>query len=111
VAAGLEGHVTYVAKAPVAVAHFAARPAAHRRRRPPGWATVECGPVTELPDTLAALDGAALVDSLGAWVAVTPDFAVDAEALVAALRGRRGGTVVVSEEVGLGVHPSTEPGR
>ena len=84
-AAGLEGHVTYVATAPVADDDFAARVAAHRRRRPPGWATVECGPGPELPDTLAAL--------------------------VAALRGRRGGTVVVSEEVGLGVHPSTEPGR
>jgi adenosyl cobinamide kinase/adenosyl cobinamide phosphate guanylyltransferase len=30
---------------------------------------------------------------------------------VAALRGRSGDTVVVSEEVGLGVHPSSEVGR
>jgi adenosyl cobinamide kinase/adenosyl cobinamide phosphate guanylyltransferase len=50
-----------------------------------------------------------LVDSLGTWVARVPGFAADAAALVAALRGHD--AVVVSEEVGLGVHPETEVGR
>ncbi len=35
----------------------------------------------------------------------------DADALCHALAHRDGPTVVVSEEVGLGVHPSTEAGR
>ena len=56
-----------------------------------------------------------LVDSLGTWVAAHPDLAPDVAALVAALRARAarapGATVLVSEEVGLGVHPPTEVGR
>ena len=42
---------------------------------------------------------------------MTPDAPVDVTALCDALRTRNGPTVVVSEEVGLGVHPSTEVGR
>jgi adenosyl cobinamide kinase/adenosyl cobinamide phosphate guanylyltransferase len=52
-----------------------------------------------------------LVDALGPWVAGHRDFVVDAGALVEALTSRVGDSVVVSEEVGLGVHPSTEAGR
>jgi adenosylcobinamide kinase/adenosylcobinamide-phosphate guanylyltransferase len=37
--------------------------------------------------------------------------AVDAEALCASLVERRGDTVLVSDEVGLGVHPSSRSGR
>ena len=51
-----------------------------------------------------------LVDALGTWVAAHDDLAVDTPALVAALQ-RPGATVVVSDEVGLGVHPSSEVGR
>jgi adenosyl cobinamide kinase/adenosyl cobinamide phosphate guanylyltransferase len=43
-------------------------------------------------------------------VAAHDGFAVDVDALIAALTSRAGDTVVVSEEVGLGVHPSTEIG-
>ncbi len=39
------------------------------------------------------------------------DFAVDVDGLCAALRERQGDTVVVSEEVGLGVHAATDVGR
>jgi adenosyl cobinamide kinase/adenosyl cobinamide phosphate guanylyltransferase len=52
-----------------------------------------------------------LVDSLGMWVAGAPDFGVDTGALCAALRARVGDCVLVSDEVGLGVHPATESGR
>lgn len=45
------------------------------------------------------------------WVASRPDFGVDVDRLCAALTARRGDTVVVSDEVGLGVHPSTATGR
>jgi adenosylcobinamide kinase/adenosylcobinamide-phosphate guanylyltransferase len=36
---------------------------------------------------------------------------VDGEALGSALAARAGDTIVVSEEVGMSVHPSTEDGR
>ena len=88
---------------------LAARVRAHQARRPASWRTCECG--AALPETLTALTGPALVDSLGTWVAQRPGFAVDTAALVAALRHRAGPTVVVTEEVGLAVHPPSEAGR
>lgn len=100
---------TYVGPGGAVDADMAARVEAHRRRRPPGWATVEVG--AGLPAALGTVEGTALVDSLGTWVAGHEGFAVDTDALCAALGRRRGPTVVVSEEVGLGVHPSTESGR
>ena len=51
------------------------------------------------------------VDSLTTWVATAPHFSVEAEAVCTALRKRDGDTIVVSDEVGLGVHPSTEVGN
>jgi adenosyl cobinamide kinase/adenosyl cobinamide phosphate guanylyltransferase len=101
--------VIYVATGVVTDDDMATRIAAHRARRPDTWSTVETG---DLPSAVAALpDRPALIDSIGTWVAHTPDFAVDVEALVSALASRRATTVVVSDEVGLGVHPETEVGR
>ena len=89
---------------------MAARIERHRRRRPPEWTTLE-----PKPDALCAclLDhrGMVIVDALGTWLARIPDFAADITALTTALRERDGDSVVVSDEVGLGVHPSTEVGR
>lgn len=111
VVAALGPGVTYVATAVVdpSDADFAARVDKHRARRPPSWTTVEAG--ADLPTVLAALAGPVLVDSLGTWVAGGAGPAPDADALCHALTHRDGSTVVVSEEVGLGVHPSTEAGR
>jgi adenosyl cobinamide kinase/adenosyl cobinamide phosphate guanylyltransferase len=108
--------ITYVATGTATDADMAARIAAHRERRPSGWATVEAGTSgtsdsPDLPDVLASLDGSVLVDSLGTWVAGLPDLAPDAAGLVRCLRSRRGDTIVVSEEVGLGVHATTAAGR
>jgi adenosyl cobinamide kinase/adenosyl cobinamide phosphate guanylyltransferase len=125
--------VTYVATGRVTDEDMAARVAAHRARRPAGWATVELGPGAgrdagvdaggedggatggaDLPAVLAGLRGHVLVDSLGTWVASDPALAPDTAGLCAALaaRARSGGdTVLVSEEVGMGVHPPTEVGR
>ncbi len=90
---------------------FAARVEAHRRRRPAGWRTVEAGPgLIGALEALGPEAGAVVVDSLGTWVATAPDFRVDGARLCAALTARTGPTVVVSEEVGLGVHPSTDVG-
>ncbi len=108
-AGGAATRVTYVATGSPSDADMAARIAAHRARRPAGWATVEA--TTDLPQVLAAVDGPAVVDSLGAWVAAHPDLEPDAGGLCLALDGRAADTIVVSEEVGLGVHAPTEAGR
>lgn len=103
------GPVTMLATAVVADDDMAQRVAVHRRRRPAHWTTVEAGP--ELAGALHAVEGTVLVDSLGAWLAQLRDMTPDAARLCSALVNRRGGSVVVSEEVGLGVHPSSEAGR
>ena len=101
--------VTYVATmAPAGDRELEERVAAHRARRDPAWETVEAD--DDLPGLLARLRGTVLVDSLGPWVAAA-DGGADGESLGAALGGREGDTVVVSDEVGLAVHPSTEQGR
>jgi nicotinate-nucleotide--dimethylbenzimidazole phosphoribosyltransferase len=91
-----------------------ARIAAHRRRRDPTWETVDAG--DDLPQLLAALRGTVLVDSLGPWVAAAgaggrSGVGADDRGLCAALLERPGDTIVVSDEVGMAVHPSTEEGR
>ncbi len=109
-AADMPRPVTYVATAFVGDdADFAARVAAHRSRRPAAWTTVEAG--AALTEHLLGIEGTAVVDSLGTWLAHHHDFNIDADALVAAMARRAGDTVVVSEEVGLGVHPPTAVGR
>lgn len=110
-AAAAGAPVTYLATALVDAGDtdFAARIAAHQARRPPAWTTIETG--AALPAHLRATAGTALIDSLGTWVAHHDGFEVDGAALVHALADRQGDTVVVSEEVGLGVHPATEVGR
>jgi adenosylcobinamide kinase/adenosylcobinamide-phosphate guanylyltransferase len=106
--------VTYVAPGafPDAGESWEARIAAHQARRPESWKTIEVGDPHILPDLLGSIDGPALVDSLGAWVAASLD-GLDIEPLLSALERRRSSgqvTVLVSDEVGLGVHPPTEIG-
>lgn len=110
-AASLPDPVTYLATSQPGDddEDFARRIELHRNRRPREWATVEAG--SGLPDALRKLKGTVLVDSLGTWVASVPDFAVDADDLCAALSAHAGAAFVVSEEVGMGVHPETEVGR
>jgi adenosylcobinamide kinase / adenosylcobinamide-phosphate guanylyltransferase len=104
------GSVTYLATlVDGGDADLAARIRAHRARRPRHWATVEVA--GSLPDALRQVRGIALVDSLGPWVSAAPGMAVDGAALCGALCERDGDTVVVSEEVGWGVHPASEAGR
>jgi adenosylcobinamide kinase / adenosylcobinamide-phosphate guanylyltransferase len=107
-AAAGAGPVTYVATAVVEDDAFAARVEVHRARRPAAWPTIEAG--ADLVGALGSVDGTALVDSLGTWLAASPDLDADLTGLIAVLRKRAGDTVLVSEEVGLGVHPSTEVG-
>ena len=101
--------VVYVATGVVTDDDMQARIAAHRLRRPVSWTTIETddlvAAVADLPPQPA------IIDSLGTWVARTDRFEVDTLGLVSALRARHARTVIVSEEVGLGVHPETEVGR
>ena len=85
-----------------------ARVAAHQLRRPPTWTTVEAG--TELVSCLSSVTDVALVDSLGTWVSGIDGFEADPLALVEVLAERPAPTVLVSDEVGLGVHPETAVG-
>jgi adenosyl cobinamide kinase/adenosyl cobinamide phosphate guanylyltransferase len=110
-AAQLASPVTYVAtwEPDPDDADMRARVEAHRRRRPAGWMTKEC--TSDLAQVVRSLPGTVLIDSLGTWVAAAGGAVVDPSGLCAALQARPGDSVVVSDEVGLGVHPSTEAGR
>jgi adenosyl cobinamide kinase/adenosyl cobinamide phosphate guanylyltransferase len=107
-ALGLPAPIVYVATGSAAPGddEMAARIAAHKLRRPVSWSTVEAG--ADLPAAVAGVHGSVLIDSLGTWLAAS-SLDVDADALCSALRGRH--AVVVSDEVGMGVHPSTDVGR
>lgn len=102
--------VTYVATMQVGDdADLASRVDEHRARRPATWRTEEAD--GHLPALLRKVEGTVLLDGLGAWVATRRNMDIDAHELCAALEERHGDSFVVSEEVGLGVHPSTDAGR
>jgi nicotinate-nucleotide--dimethylbenzimidazole phosphoribosyltransferase len=113
------GAVRYLATAEVDDDDFAARVATHRDGRDPRFTTVECG--GGLAGALRAAPAVpTLVDALGTWVATremtacwSDPAALDRAIrdLVAALTGRDAATVLVSDEVGLGVHPESAVGR
>jgi adenosylcobinamide kinase/adenosylcobinamide-phosphate guanylyltransferase len=115
------GPVTYIATGQAADASFdaewAARVAAHRARRSGAWSTIEVGAGTDLAGALESAAAVALVDSLGTWLAALEGFGAGRDVtgpLVRALDDRRRTgrlTVLVSEEVGLGVHPSSSAGQ
>lgn len=96
---------------------MAARIQAHRAQRPPSWRTVE-EQVAVAERVQAAPAGSCLVvDCLGLWVAnlmlagmAEPDVVAAAQRLAQALSGRRS-AIVVTNEVGMGVHPQTPAGR
>ena len=79
--------ITYVATSPSRPedTDWAARIQEHRRRRPASWPTVE---TTDLPSALTALNGPALVDSLGAWLVALLDRLDAWDQPVAQWRGR-----------------------
>jgi adenosyl cobinamide kinase/adenosyl cobinamide phosphate guanylyltransferase len=111
IASELGAPVTYVATARCEPedTDFGGRIDAHRRRRPSAWRTVE--EPRDLPSVLAAIDGTALVDSLGTWLANEPDFAADVPGLCDALAVFPGNAVVVSEEVGFSLVPVADVAR
>lgn len=107
-----EPAVTYVATGPRGDddPDWAERVALHRSRRPAAWRTVET--VDLAPLLLDPPDGAPLlVDDLGLWLAAHLGDADAADTLAAAWRDTPGQVLLVSNEVGSGVHPATEVGR
>jgi adenosyl cobinamide kinase/adenosyl cobinamide phosphate guanylyltransferase len=107
IAAAVGDPVTVVVPTIVADESFAQRVRDHQERRPESWTTIECGPA--LPEAVQATRGTVLIDSLGSWVAGTDELTVDTAALLRAL-DRSEPTIVVTEEVGLAVHPPTDAG-
>jgi len=105
----------YVATAQAGDAEMAERIAAHRLRRGRDWQTIE------VPHQLtAALEGVAagapvLVDCLTLWLSnrmlADADLEADIVRLEAALDGRRGPVVLVSNEVGFGIVPDNALAR
>jgi adenosylcobinamide kinase / adenosylcobinamide-phosphate guanylyltransferase len=119
-----EPSVTYVAtgrRADPADPEWSRRVEDHQARRPPGWRTVES------PDAAGAIEsarGAVLVDCLGTWVTAIVDDAgwsdLDAAAARVRAEGRRlveslcattAPVVVVTNEVGWSLVPTTPSGR
>ena len=106
-----DGQVTYVATAvDRGDDDFARRIRVHQERRPSSWHTIEAG--GNLAEALASVDdGVVLVDSLGTWLGAEARTDGDIERLVSTLLASTRPIIVVSEEVGMGVHPSSELGR
>jgi adenosylcobinamide kinase / adenosylcobinamide-phosphate guanylyltransferase len=114
-----QARVVFVATAVAGDAEMRERIERHRAERPAHWRTVEepCEIVARVRDASAGAD-AVLVDCLTVWVANLmlrgePDAHVlkQADELAALLALRPTDVTLVSNEVGLGVHPATEDGR
>ncbi len=116
-AAARGGDVVFLATGQASDSEMAARIAAHRAERPAGWSTIE--EPRALDTAIAGVDPAAtlVVDCLSLWVsnmletASEPEIVAHAERAVAFAVARTGSTIVVSNEVGLGLVPMHPVGR
>lgn len=115
--------VTFIATARASDEEMARRIARHRAERSKDWATIEV-PVGADRAVRAAATEVVLLDCLtlltaNALEAAYPDgeeaalraMREEAERLIAAARGRPGRLIVVTNEVGFGIHPETAAGR
>jgi adenosylcobinamide kinase / adenosylcobinamide-phosphate guanylyltransferase len=112
------GRVTLIATGEARDDEMAARIEAHRAERPAEWETVE--EPLDLQAALAAVpvDVGVIVDCLSLWVANMiergdgdDDVQALSERAAAVARKRTSPTIVVSNEVGLGVVPASPLGR
>jgi adenosylcobinamide kinase/adenosylcobinamide-phosphate guanylyltransferase len=105
--------VTFIATGRRGDPDFDARIARHRAERPAAWTTIES---TELVSAVgaAAPDTVVLVDCLTLWVAAALEEKVSLEGVwpdvESSLRRRLHSVILVSNEVGLGVHPESSIG-
>jgi adenosylcobinamide kinase/adenosylcobinamide-phosphate guanylyltransferase len=123
-AAGIGGgQVTYVATAQAFDDEMERRIERHKQDRPQAWTTVEA-PLDAANAVASAVTETVLVDCLtvlasNALLAAEPAgeeaclaaVRAQAEALRDAAIGHEGATIVVTNEVGMGVHPPTALGR
>jgi adenosylcobinamide kinase / adenosylcobinamide-phosphate guanylyltransferase len=112
-----DGRVSFVASAEVRDGDMRRRVDRHRRERPADWQLVE-EPLELVALPLWSSDALVIIDCLTLWVANLLEAGRDEDAIVeearhlaSALRARPAPTVVVSNEVGLGVVPATPLGR
>jgi len=113
----LGGRRVFVATARASDDEMAERIARHRAERKTGWVTIE-EPLA-LPETLVRLEAdVVLVDCLTLWLSNLlmrggPVTSVEAamERLVTAARARSGHTLIVTNEVGMGIVPEHALGR
>jgi adenosylcobinamide kinase / adenosylcobinamide-phosphate guanylyltransferase len=112
------GRVTVIATGEARDDEMAARIASHRAERPAAWKTVE--EPLELEAALAAVpaESAVIVDCLSLWVANLIERGDDdgdveafSERVADVARKRTPPTIVVSNEVGLGIVPASPLGR
>lgn len=115
-ASGWSGNVTVLATAEGFDEDLRARIARHRADRPLHWSTVE-EPIA-ISAAAAEADGFLVVDCITVWLGNAMHRGLSEERihqeivdLVGVLTTRQNPSIVVSNEVGLGVHPETELGR
>jgi adenosylcobinamide kinase/adenosylcobinamide-phosphate guanylyltransferase len=105
----------YIATAEARDDEMAERIAAHKARRAAGWRTVEAPHDLAGAIEVAAADDAVLVDCLTFWLSNLMEGPFDIDAQTARLQdvlaGRSGPTVIVSNEVGLGIVPDNALAR
>jgi len=106
---------TFVATAEAGDAEMAERIAVHRLRRGDGWRTIEAPHDLAAALAAVAVDAPVLVDCLTLWLSNRMPADADLEAeialLEAALDGRPGPVVLVSNEVGFGIIPDNALAR
>jgi adenosylcobinamide kinase/adenosylcobinamide-phosphate guanylyltransferase len=112
------GDVTYIATCPRidGDTELASRIERHRADRPAEWTTIE--EEVDLAGAVARSTGLIVIDCLTTWVGNMLHLGRDEASVLAASDlaieaaiGRAEPTIVVSNEVGLGVVPATELGR
>lgn len=105
----------YIATAEARDDEMASRIAGHKARREAGWQTIEAP--HEVPQALDAAppEAAVLVDCLTLWLSNVMHGAFDVDKITLrleeALLRRKGTTVLVSNEVGLGIVPDNALSR
>ena len=107
--------VGFIATAEAFDDDMAARIRRHRDERPAHWTTIECPVALAEAVDAAPADSFVVVDCLTVWMANLMVHGADrtdaAAALLAALARRTAPTVVVSNEVGMGIVPEHQMSR
>jgi adenosylcobinamide kinase/adenosylcobinamide-phosphate guanylyltransferase len=107
--------VVFVATAEAGDEEMARRIARHRTERPGGWRTIETPRDVATAVREAPAEACVVVDCLSVWVANLLDLGDDeiiaAAGDLASALAARAESIAVTNEVGMGVHPSTAIGR